>query len=113
MATPTEADGILPPAAPPPAEVPAWFPSWAHDFADLYYAGTTCLFVLHGNVCALLATRDHVNVFLYDGALTDDPEHIITHGHDNTSARQISLYDGDVINEPALTSIMFMAYGQT
>jgi hypothetical protein len=25
-------------------------------------------FVLHGNVCALLAAKDHVNVFLYDGA---------------------------------------------
>jgi len=23
-------------------------------------------FVLHGNVCALLAAKDHVNVFLYD-----------------------------------------------
>ena len=26
-------------------------------------------FVLHGNVCALLATKDHVNLFLYDGGL--------------------------------------------
>jgi hypothetical protein len=25
-------------------------------------------FVLEGNICALLATKDHVNVFLYDGA---------------------------------------------
>jgi hypothetical protein len=25
-------------------------------------------FVLQGNICALLAARDHVNVFLYDGA---------------------------------------------
>jgi hypothetical protein len=24
-------------------------------------------FVLRGNVCALLAAKDHVNVFLYDG----------------------------------------------
>src|SRR4051794_21105383 len=24
-------------------------------------------FVLDGNICALLATKDHVNVFLYDG----------------------------------------------
>jgi AAA+ superfamily predicted ATPase len=51
MATATEATGA--PAALPgeaaPA-VPAWFPSWARDFAELYYAGTTCLFVLHGNV---------------------------------------------------------------
>lgn len=26
-------------------------------------------FVLQGNSCALLAARDHVNVFLYDGAM--------------------------------------------
>ena len=40
-------------------------------------------FVLDGNVCALLAARDHVNVFLYDGAIVPDPEGIITAGHDN------------------------------
>ena len=28
-------------------------------------------FVLQGNICALLATKDHVNVFLYDGAIGD------------------------------------------
>ncbi len=27
-------------------------------------------FVLQGNVCALLAAKDHVNVFLYDGGMT-------------------------------------------
>ena len=63
-------------------------------------------FVLEGNVCALLATRDHVNVFLYDGAITEDPDGIITHGHDNTSARQISLFEGDEINAPALTRML-------
>ena len=41
-------------------------------------------FVLEGNICALLAARDHVNVFLYDGAIVPDPEGIITGGHDNT-----------------------------
>src|SRR5256714_3665050 len=44
-------------------------------------------FVLDGNVCALLATKDHVNVFLYDGAIVPDPEGIITGGHDNKTAR--------------------------
>ena len=38
-------------------------------------------FVLDGSICALLAARDHVNVFMYDGGLTDDPEGIITAGH--------------------------------
>jgi hypothetical protein len=37
-------------------------------------------FVLQGNIAALLAAKDHVNVFLYDGAIVPDPEGIITAG---------------------------------
>src|SRR6266498_5264430 len=59
-------------------------------------------FVLRGNICALLATKDHVNIFLYDGAIVPDPEGIITGGHDNKTARMISLYRDDTINAPAL-----------
>jgi hypothetical protein len=62
-------------------------------------------FVLDGNVAAFLATKDHVNVFLYDGAIVPDPEGIITDGHDNTSARQISIYEGDPINRPAMLAM--------
>lgn len=29
---------------------PAWFPGWARELSDLYTSGTTCLFVMHGNV---------------------------------------------------------------
>ena len=29
-------------------------------------------FVLDGNVCALFAAKDHVNLFLYDGAIVPD-----------------------------------------
>ena len=62
-------------------------------------------FVLEGNVCALLATKDHVNVFLYDGAMVPDPEGIITAGHDNKTARMIAFRQGDPINAPALTQM--------
>ena len=34
--------------------LPDWFPSWARQLADLYFSGTTCLFVLHGNTHDLL-----------------------------------------------------------
>ena len=47
-------------------------------------------FVLDGNVCALLAAKDHVNVFLYDGAIVPDPDGIITAGHANTTARTVA-----------------------
>jgi hypothetical protein len=62
-------------------------------------------FVLQGNVCALLAAKDHVNIFLYDGAIVPDPQGIITGGHDNKTARMIAIRDGDTINAPALTTM--------
>ena len=62
-------------------------------------------FVLHGNVCALLAAKDHVNVFLYDGAIVADPEGIITGGHDNTTARTVAIREGEAINKRALTAM--------
>ncbi len=65
-------------------------------------------FVLQGNICALLGTKDHLNIFLYDGAITPDPHGIINRGHDNQTGRQIALYEADAINRPALLE-MFRA----
>jgi hypothetical protein len=62
-------------------------------------------FVLEGNVCALLAARDHVNVFLYDGAMVPDPEGVITGGHDNKTARTVAVRRGETINASALTAM--------
>jgi hypothetical protein len=59
-------------------------------------------FVLDGNICAFLAARDHVNIFLYDGAIVPDPDGIITAGHDNKTARTVSFRKGEEINERAL-----------
>ena len=58
-----------------------------------------------GNVCALLATKDHVNVFLYDGGIVPDPEGIITAGHENKTARTVAFYEGDPVNEAALSEM--------
>ena len=62
-------------------------------------------FVLDGNVCALLAAKDHVNVFLYDGAIVPDPDGIITGGHDNKTARTVAIREGEPINEQALVTM--------
>ena len=62
-------------------------------------------FLLQGNICALLAAKDHVNVFLYDGAIVPDPEGIITGGHDNKTARTVAVHRGGTINAPALTAM--------
>ena len=62
-------------------------------------------FVLQGNICALLAARDHVNVFLYDGAIVPDPDGIITAGHGNQTARTVAVHEGEPINAAALTTM--------
>jgi hypothetical protein len=63
-------------------------------------------FVLEGNVCALLAAKKHVCIFLYEGAIVPDPENIVTGGHDNTTARQISIHEGETVNAPALQAML-------
>lgn len=65
-------------------------------------------FVLQGNICALQAAKDHVNVFLYDGAIVPDPENIITGGHNNQTARTVAVREGEAINSSALRA-MFKA----
>jgi hypothetical protein len=65
-------------------------------------------FVLDGNICALLAAKDHINVFLYDGGIVPDPEGIITAGQQNKTARTVAIREGEPINAPALTA-MFRA----
>ncbi|MFJ4655814.1 DUF1801 domain-containing protein [Nocardia sp. NPDC088792] len=62
-------------------------------------------FVLQGNICALLATKDHVNVFLYDGGIVPDPEAIITGGHTNSTGRTMAVYAGETVNAAALSAM--------
>ncbi|MDT4920300.1 MAG: hypothetical protein QOI15_1202 [Pseudonocardiales bacterium] len=64
-------------------------------------------FVLAGNICALLATKDHVNVFVYDPTVPD-PSGIINQGHGNATAKAVQIYAGDVLDEQALLD-MFRA----
>ena len=63
-------------------------------------------FVLQGNICALLAAKDHVNVFLYDGGIVPDPDGIITAGHDNKTARTVAVREGESVNSTALTAML-------
>ena len=62
-------------------------------------------FTLQGNICALLAAKDHVNVFLYDGGIVPDPEGIITGGHGNSTGRTVAVRKGETINAGALTAM--------
>jgi hypothetical protein len=96
--------------------LPDWQQAICRQVRDLVHAadpevtetikfGNRPYFVLQGNVCALLAAKDHVNVFLYDGAMVPDPEGIITGGHDNTTARTVAVRRGEPINAPALLAM--------
>ena len=95
------------------AALPAWQQAICQEVRALVHAadpevGETIkrtnrpYFVLHGNICALLAAKDHVNVFLYDGAIVPDPEGIITAGHGNKTARTVAVRQGQTLNARAL-----------
>ena len=97
--------------------LPAWQRKICRELRDLVHAADPDVvetikrrvqpyFVLDGNVCALLAAKDHVNLFLYDGAIVSDPEGIITGGHDNKAARTVAFGQGDGINRRALTAML-------
>ena len=61
-------------------------------------------FTLDGNICALLAARDHVNVFIYD-PIAPDPKRIINQGHGNRTARAIQVRQGEEVDERALLNL--------
>ncbi len=97
--------------------LPAWQRDVCHQVRDLVHGCDPEVvetikrtrqpyFVLRGNVCALLAAKTHVNVFLYDGAIVPDPEGIITSGHDNKTARCVAVHEGEQLNSPALAAML-------
>jgi hypothetical protein len=99
------------------ASLPAWQQAICRKVRDLIHAvdhevvetiKRTKLpyFVLHGNICALLAAKDHVNVFVYDGGIVPDPKGIITGGHDNKTARTVAIRKGQAIEARALTALI-------
>lgn len=61
-------------------------------------------FTLNGNIIALLGTKDHVNIFVYD-PIAPDPEGIINQGHGNKTGRTIQIHQNDKINEEALLNL--------
>jgi hypothetical protein len=98
------------------AALPDWQQAICREVRDLVHAADPAVvetikrtrqpyFVLQGNICALLAAKDHVNVFIYDGAIVPDPEGIITAGHDNKTARTVAIRRGEKINARALTAM--------
>jgi hypothetical protein len=97
-------------------KLPAWQQRVCHEVRDLVHSvdadvaetikrSAQPYFVLQGNICALLAAKDHVNVFLYDGGIVPDPHGIITVGHDNKTARTVAVREGETLNAVALAEM--------
>lgn len=96
--------------------LPGWQQAICRQVRDLVHAADPAVsetikrtrqpyFVLQGNICALLAAKDHVNIFLYDGGIVPDPEGIITGGHGNKTARTVAVRQDQSLNAPALSAM--------
>src|SRR5256886_2917788 len=95
-------------------------PTWQQDIArqvrDLVHAADPDVtetikrtkqpyFTLDGNICALLGTKNHLNIFIYD-PIAPDPEGIINQGQGNLTARAIQVRQGESINQGALLNLL-------
>src|SRR3954454_6605746 len=99
------------------AGLPAWQQVLCRELRDVIHEADAAVeetikrtvqpyFVLDGNVCALLAAKDHVNLFLYDGAIVDDPDGLITGGHGNATARTIAFRERDPVRREPLLAML-------
>ena len=96
--------------------LPTWQQAICREVRDLIHAADPEVaetikrtnrpyFVLDGNVCALLAAKDHVNIFIYD-PIAPDPEGIINQGHGNQTARAIQVRRDETVNKPAFLALI-------
>jgi hypothetical protein len=61
-------------------------------------------FELNGNICALLGTKTHVNIFIYD-PIAPDPKGIINQGQGNLTARAIQVHQDEILDKQALLDL--------
>jgi hypothetical protein len=77
--------------APELAEEWKWdTPVWTHD----------------GNVVAGGVFNDHIKLNFFKGASLADPKGLFNAGLDAKATRAIDLYEGDLVNEPALKDLI-------
>ena len=60
----------------------------------------------NGNVVAAGAFQDHVKLNFFKGAMLEDPDHLFNAGLDAKATRAIDIYEGDKLNEAALTNLI-------
>jgi len=95
---------------------PTWQQAICHEVRDLIHTAAPDIaetikrtnrpyFVLEGNICALLAAKDHVNIFIYD-PIAPDPEGIINQGQGNQTARAIQVRRDEALNKQAFLTLI-------
>src|SRR5438128_1191118 len=98
------------------AALPSWQMAICQEVRELIHAADPDVtetikrtnrpyFVLRGNICALLAAKDHVNIFIYD-PVASDPEGIINQGQGNQTARAIQVRQGETVNKQAFITLI-------
>jgi hypothetical protein len=98
------------------ANLPQWQQAICNKVRDIAHAADAGItetikrtkqpyFVLDGNVCALLAAKTHVNIFIYD-PIAPDPKGVINQGHGNLTARAIQVRQEDTLDEEALLQLL-------
>jgi len=96
--------------------LPSWQQAICREVRDMIHAADPDVtetikrtnrpyFVLEGNICALLAAKDHVNIFIYD-PIAPDPEGIVNQGHGNQTARAIQVRRGETLNKQACITLI-------
>jgi len=75
------------------------------DIEETIKRGDRPYFILQGNVCALQATKDHINVFIYD-PIAPDPAKIINQGQGNVTARSIQIFENQQLPESAFKNLI-------
>jgi hypothetical protein len=97
------------------AQLPAWQQDVCEQIRDLAHAADDEVeetikrsvqpyFVLDGNICALLAAKHHVNVFIYDPTVPD-PSGVVNQGHGNATAKAVQIRESDDIKDEALLAL--------
>ena len=96
--------------------LPTWQQAICREVRDLIHAADPDItetikrtnrpyFVLEGNICALLAAKDHVNIFVYD-PIAPDPQGIINQGQGNQTARAIQVRRDEALNKQAFLTLI-------
>jgi len=95
--------------------LPGWQQEMCRQVRDLVHAADPDVtetikrtkqpyFTLHGNICALLGAKDHLNIFIYD-PIVPDPEDLMNQGQGNLTARAIQVRQDETINRRALLNL--------